>query len=654
MAQPKAKARQTPAGASRLAAKTHKGKRSDMKGSLKPASDADTKAIQQLLARQKQKRKEPPEAAAEPDTKRPKKREGREKTQEAIRLWEELRQHETPAARRLELVSSILALIKGHMVNVAASPTASRIIQSCVKHGSPAHRAQVLDEIRPQLVELAQNPYAHFLVSKLLAKATRADAVGIIKGFKGRVPQLLRHPNGASVIDDAYNAAYPAQRNAMAAEFYGKEFTLFEGSIPASLREVLAAADPVKKRQVLQSLTQHLIPIMEKGLVDPLLSHRLIAEYLEAAPTSAVEDAVQTLSGVNLLRMAHTRDGATAACAVLAYGTAKDRKQAVKAMQGHVKTMASDQWAHLVLLSALSRVDDTALLRKHIISELQAELAELLDNTSARRVLLQLLNPSAASRLLSPEAAAALDPPQRLKAAAPAKASADATEPAQPDAAAAAMADGAKADSSAPSSQADAVQQVPLGLSKKDPVVRRRELLGSGKGSLAAGLLSAASDAAAALLHGKNSGELVTELVRGGSDGLLQEAEPDALASLHDAVVDLAAQPLEAAGDDHVLTEFYSSRTLRHLVLSSADGSAVPFIEKLWARVFNDHCKQYLGSHAEKVLSALLECGSESVKEAARQQLQGVLDMSVDEWLAQHMKAPEGQAPKNKKSKAAK
>ncbi len=42
------------------------------------------------------------------------------------------------------------------------------------------------------------------------------------------MPQLLRHPNGAAVIDDAYTAAYPAQRNAMAAEFYGKEFTLFE------------------------------------------------------------------------------------------------------------------------------------------------------------------------------------------------------------------------------------------------------------------------------------------------------------------------------------------------------------------------------------------------------------------------------------------
>jgi len=62
-------------------------------------------------------------------------------------------------------------------------------------------------------------------------------------------------------------------------------------------------------------------------------------------------------------------------------------------------------------------------------------------------------------------------------------------------------------------------QQVPLGLSKKDPLLRRKELLGSGKGSLAAALLSAASAAAAALLHGKNSGDFVVEAVRGGSDG---------------------------------------------------------------------------------------------------------------------------------------
>ena len=49
--------------------------------------------------------------------------------------------------------------------------------------------------------------------------------------------------------------------------------------------------------------------------------------------------------------------------------------------------------------------------------------------------------------------------------------------------------------------------------------MRQRELLGSGKGSLAARLLAAITDAAATLLHGKNSGELISEAVRGGSDG---------------------------------------------------------------------------------------------------------------------------------------
>ena len=61
---------------------------------------------------------------------------------------------------------------------------------------------------------------------------------------------------------------------------------------------------------------------------------RLIADYLQAAPQSAVAEAVETLAGPALLRMVHTRHGALVACYVLAFGTAKDRKKAVKAMKG--------------------------------------------------------------------------------------------------------------------------------------------------------------------------------------------------------------------------------------------------------------------------------------------------------------------------------
>ena len=37
---------------------------------------------------------------------------------------------------------------------------------------------------------------------------------------------------------------------------------------------------------------------------------------------------------------------------------------------GHVKVMAEDEWAHIVLIAALSFTDDTALLKKALVPEL--------------------------------------------------------------------------------------------------------------------------------------------------------------------------------------------------------------------------------------------------------------------------------------------
>ena len=77
---------------------------------------------------------------------------------------------------------------------------------------------------------------------------------------------------------------------------------------------------------------------MDMFLRRRLCLRRLIAEYVQAAPRSAVAEAVETLAGPALLRMVHTRHGALVACYVLAFGTAKDRKKAVKAMKGAIPT----------------------------------------------------------------------------------------------------------------------------------------------------------------------------------------------------------------------------------------------------------------------------------------------------------------------------
>ena len=198
------------------------------------------------------------------------------------------------------------------------------------------------------------------------------------KALKGRIPELLRHPAAAHVVDELFSVADAATRNSMVSEFYGREYRVFEGGelnnlrgAPGSLPQLLSRVDGPKAQLVVRELTMCLLPVLEKRLVDSALVHRVTAELLAAAPATTVADAVASLSGEALLHMAHTREGATAACMVLAYGSARDRKKAVRALKGHVLDMARDEWGHLVLLTCLSVVDDTSLLRKFIVPELQ-------------------------------------------------------------------------------------------------------------------------------------------------------------------------------------------------------------------------------------------------------------------------------------------
>lgn len=100
-----------------------------------------------------------------------------------------------------------------------------------------------------------------------------------MKQFKGHVVELLRHPQGCQVMTDIYDVASTAQRNAMCAEFYGREFTLFDGVTQrgedlSSLGQLLGLVPPTKRRSIYQSMTRGLEPVMEKALLHPPMTHR--------------------------------------------------------------------------------------------------------------------------------------------------------------------------------------------------------------------------------------------------------------------------------------------------------------------------------------------------------------------------------------------
>lgn len=189
------------------------------------------------------------------------------------------------------------------------------------------------------------------------------------------------------MLVDLYDACSSRQRDGLASEAYGREFALLgEGGAGAAgaagrgplshVRVLLEGADAAKRRAVVASLQRALEPVLEKGLLHPPITHRLLREYLDVAPGSLVAEAVDTLAatGGNALKMVHTADGAACACAALAYGSARDRKRLVKGMKGYVAQTAANEHAHAVVSTALTATDDTALTGKVIVGELKVRI----------------------------------------------------------------------------------------------------------------------------------------------------------------------------------------------------------------------------------------------------------------------------------------
>lgn len=627
-----------------------------------------------------------------------------------VQYWEKLRPKEVPVDQKAELVAKILKKAKGKIAELANNHSASRVVQFCIKYGGPRDKQTILEELKDNLLLMAKTKHGHYLVQKVINNCSKDEFPGILKQFKGQVSVLLRHPQGSDVLMDLYEKASTQQRNALVAEVYGREFTLFDGVAQRGeeihhLKELLGGAGAGRRIAVIQHMTKALAPVMEKALLQPPMVHRLLKEYLEEAPASVVQDAVDTLSqvGGNVLKMVHTHEGAQAACMVVCYGTAKDRKRLVRSMKGYVNIMATNEWGHAVLCAALSVVDDTQMMVKMVISELQEHLSELVSDKHGRRVLLHLLCPG--NRRYVPEAIQEMmaPPEKKIKVAIEDKeGGAEEGEEGKEEGAEALeedledvpededeMAnddddddddadnndDGIMVENHDKDGSADGVgehsqgedidgvanggavlEEVVLGLSKKDPLARRQELLGNGKPSLASSLIEVCHHRAGALMRSQQGCDVVVEVARGGAEGVLHTVDPEGVRKVHEALVasalksrdQLQEDPQEvpevastSGGDRHpadeLLVGYFSSRALRRLILMSTEEgpggeAAREFCDTFYKGVLQGRCKAYLGTHADKVLAAMATCGSSSTVKAMKKELKPLLKVPLEQW----------------------
>ncbi|KAL9225155.1 hypothetical protein vseg_001108 [Gypsophila vaccaria] len=596
-----------------------------MSGVTKPKS---LKTTQEAPAKDEKSKKEMRQIAKERAEVRKKRRKPHYTLeQELSLLWEKMRRRNIGKDERSKFVTEALQKMKGKIPEIASSHISSRVLQTCVKYCSDAERDAVYVELQPHFLTLSLSTYAVHLVTKMFDNASKSQLPGLISLLHGHVARLLRHSVGSIVVEHAYQMANSTQRRELLMELYSKELELFKDL--ANMKETriidIISKLGLRKTSVCRHMTSVLQSIWEKGIVDHSIVHKAFIEYLSIADKTSAEEVIKQLSGPLLVRIIHTKDGSRIGMLCVKHSSAKERKKLLKAMKEHMGKIIRDSCGTLVLVSILSTVDDTKLVNKVLIRELQANLKEIIMDKSARRPVLQLLHPFC-QRYISLEDLA------DLNASIPSLCSKAGKESTEDEDMPLAKSDDKDVDELL---NADPeITELPpweegestepgddMSLAeggKKDPLVRRQELLV--KSGLAEGLVDVCIESAEELLKSNFGKDVLYEVATGGADGILHPTLDDKLTSLYEKIADLASEP-KSDESEHILENFHSSRTIRKLILDCP-----AFASILWNKALQGKCKIWAQGHSSKVVAAFIESSDSSIQELSKKELQPLVD----------------------------
>ncbi|KAI1763437.1 ARM repeat-containing protein [Hypoxylon sp. FL1150] len=299
------------------------------------------------------------------------------------KLWERLRlKSKVPKDERQKLVEELFSITTGRMKDFALKHDAVRVVQTAIKYATPERRKMIAKELKGAYPQLAESKYAKFLIGKLLVKGDEEIRDMIVPEFYGKVRKMINHPEASWILDDIYRGiATKEQKAILLREWYGAEFQIFRqtqesGTTPSAELSQILEENPSKRGPIMKYLLDMTNQLIQKKMTGFTMLHDAMYQYYINVKPGA-EEAKEYMemikedeNGDLLKNMAFTRSGARLVCLLLAYGTAKDRKQVLKTFKDTFQLMSSDPNGHLIILAAYDLIDDTVLTSKSIVSEL--------------------------------------------------------------------------------------------------------------------------------------------------------------------------------------------------------------------------------------------------------------------------------------------
>ncbi|XP_011865614.1 PREDICTED: pumilio domain-containing protein KIAA0020 homolog isoform X1 [Vollenhovia emeryi] len=313
-----------------------------------------------------------------------------DKIVQAKRIGEKLRRSDCKSTDRVTLTRTLHGMLENHYGKVIFAHDMSRVVQCMIKYCDEHTRQAIFRETKPLVVEMLQSKYAKNCVKAILKYGSQEIRSAVISGFCGNIVKLMSHSVSASLVELAYCTwCTKLDKIRFKQEFYGDMYKLEKDNSVKSLSDVYKVATDMKLA-TLSAVKANVIRILNKGLVNSTLLQTVLWEFLCACSTEDRSELIVTLRSY-IITLCQTKMGTRVATQCMWHGNSKDRKFIMKALKGNVKAICASKYGHMLLLALFDSVDDTVLVQKIILSELQEDLVNIALNEYGKHVLSYLV-----------------------------------------------------------------------------------------------------------------------------------------------------------------------------------------------------------------------------------------------------------------------
>ncbi|KAL0121626.1 hypothetical protein PUN28_006855 [Cardiocondyla obscurior] len=313
-----------------------------------------------------------------------------DKVIQAKQISEKLRRANCKSNERENLTQKLHDMLKSHYSKVIFMHDMSRVIQCIIKYCKDDIRQAIFNEIKPLVVEMLQSKYAKNCVKAILKHGSQEIRSEVISGLYGNVIKLMSHNVSASLVELAYSTwCTNVEKLYLKQEFYGDMYKMEKDKNVKSALDVFKTATDMKLA-TLSAIKANVIRILNKGLINSTLLHTVLWEFFGVCTVEDRGELIVMLRS-HIVTLSRSKMGTKVAAQCIWYGNSKDRKIIMKALKEEVKTICTSKYGYLILLALFDSVDDTVLMQKIILSEIQQDLVNIALNEYGKHVILYLV-----------------------------------------------------------------------------------------------------------------------------------------------------------------------------------------------------------------------------------------------------------------------